>query len=168
MGFYYNFLKQDFNDLKNGLFKNIIKVGKWLLIIIIFQLLSVTAISSFLTNGLNSSNEVAIMQLPMYLLIFKTMMFSVIVEELIFKKTVRNIIDNNILFIIISSLLYGFANVIFTKIGSAIILMEAIPYIVISVITGILYIKSNNLGLVMLVKFTYNIIPLMVVIMGVK
>ena len=142
MGFYYNFLKQDFNDLKNGLFKNIIKVGKWLLIIIIFQLLSVTAISSFLTNGLNSSNEVAIMQLPMYLLIFKTMMFSVIVEELIFKKTVRNIIDNNILFIVISSLLYGFANVIFTKIGSAIILMEAIPYIVISVITGILYIKS--------------------------
>lgn len=108
------------------------------------------------------------MQLPMYLLIFKTMMFSVIVEELIFKKTVRNIIDNNILFIIISSLLYGFANVIFTKIGSAIILMEAIPYIVISVITGILYIKSNNLGLVMLVKFSYNIIPLMVVIMGVK
>ena len=168
MGFYYNFLKQDFNDLKNGLFKNIIKVGKWLLIIIIFQLLSVTAISSFLTNGLNSSNEVAIMQLPMYLLIFKTMMFSVTVEELIFKKTVRNIIDNNILFIVISSLLYGFANVIFTKIGSAIILMEAIPYIVISVITGILYIKSNNLGLVMLVKFTYNIIPLMVVIMGVK
>ncbi len=46
--------------------------------------------------------------------------------------------------------------------------MEAIPYIVISVITGILYIKSNNLGLVMLVKFSYNIIPLMVVIMGVK
>lgn len=154
--------------MKNGLFKNIIKVGKWLLIIIIFQLLSVTAISSFLTNGLNSSNEVAIMQLPMYLLIFKTMMFSVIVEELIFKKTVRNIIDNNILFIVISSLLYGFANVIFTKIGSPIILMEAIPYIVISVITGILYIKSNNLGLVMLVKFSYNIIPLMVVIMGVK
>lgn len=154
--------------MKNGLFKNIIKVGKWLLIIIIFQLLSVTAISSFLTNGLNSSNEVAIMQLPMYLLIFKTMMFSVTVEELIFKKTVRNIIDNNILFIVISSLLYGFANVIFTKIGSAIILMEAIPYIVISVITGILYIKSNNLGLVMLVKFSYNIIPLMVVIMGVK
>lgn len=99
--------------------------------------------------------------------IFKTMIFSVIVEELVFKKAIRDVIDNDILFVIVSSFIYAFMNVAYSSF-TIVSLADFIQSFVSAAILSIVYIKyDNNIFIVMLIKFVYNLIPLTIMLLGI-
>jgi membrane protease YdiL (CAAX protease family) len=154
----------DIGKLKKDFWKKFLLGIKWLLIAIVLQTIAVGIVKTFI-DGL-VGNEAAIINLPIIYMIFKTMVFSIVVEEIVFKKSIRDVISNDKLFIVVSSVFYGLMNVAYTELGSTIELLVILPYIVSSAIMGILYIKTDNILLVMLVKFTYNLLPLTAVLLG--
>lgn len=154
----------DVKDLEKGFRKKFLLGIKWLVIAFVLQTIVAIIIQPFLPRI--TGNDAAIMDLPLIYMIFKTMVFSIIVEELVFKKSIRDVISSDKVFIVISSLFYGLMNVAYTELGSTIELLNILPYIVSSAIMGILYVKTNNIVLVMLVKFTYNLLPLTAALLG--
>lgn len=97
---------------------------------------------------------------------FKTLIFAVIAEELLFKKSIRDLVTNNILFIIISGSIYAFMNIAYTDL-SFISIITFIRCFTFSSVLSYIYIKSDdNIFMVMLVKFFYNLIPLLLLLIG--
>ena len=154
----------DIKDLKKDFWKKFLIGIKWLVIALIAQMVVAIIILPFFPSV--TDNDAAIMDLPVVYMIFKTMIFSIIVEEIVFKKSIRDVIPNKVMFIVVSSLFYGIMNVIYTDFSSSLKLLNILPYIVSSAIMGILYVKTNNISLVMLVKFTYNLLPLTAALLG--
>lgn len=167
------FLYKD--DIKNGMdvyhkdnaFKSrILKVVCWVIIIgaanVLGQILQI-----ILSNTYESSNNVAVLSLPYFYTLFKTVIFSSIAEELVVKQSIRYVIDNNLLFIVISTLIYSAMNVAYTDLSGTALIANTIPYALFAIATGILYIKNkDNIYMVMVVKLLYTLIPLTVMLVG--
>ena len=99
--------------------------------------------------------------------IFKTLIFAAVAEELLFKESIRSIIKPNVLYVIISSVIYAFVNIMYNDLSLMITWLNMIPYLLFAVLLNIIYVKNdNNICLVMMVKFFYNLIPLAVLLSG--
>ena len=99
--------------------------------------------------------------------IFKTLIFAAVAEELLFKESIRSIIKPNVLYVIISSVIYAFVNIMYNDLSLTITWLNMIPYLVFAILLNIIYVKNdNNICLVMMVKFFYNLIPLAVLLSG--
>src|SRR5574344_1225786 len=108
-----------------------------------------------------------ILSLPYFYTLFKTVIFSSIAEELVVKQSIRYVIDNNLLFIVISTLIYSAMNVAYTDLSGTALIANTIPYALFAIATGILYIKNkDNIYMVMVVKLLYTLIPLTVMLVG--
>ncbi len=123
-------LKKDFYDIKknhNTYFKDCLKY--WLLALGI-MMFSNAIINYFSTNGM-ASNEKAIQEMfklsPIYIY-FSAVIWAPIVEELTFRRAIRNIIKPDLLFIIISGIVFGGLHVLSTDTKSLIDLLYIIPY----------------------------------------
>ena len=103
---------------------------------------------------------------PLYAF-FKSLIFATIAEELLFKKSIRDLINNNILFLMISSSIYAFMNIAYTEL-SYISLITFIRCFIFSGTLCYIYIKNDdNIFMAMLVKFFYNTIPLLLLLLDV-
>ena len=99
--------------------------------------------------------------------IFKTLIFAAVAEELLFKESIRSIIKPNFLYVLISSVIYAFVNIMYNDLSLTITWLNMIPYLVFAILLNIIYVKNdNNICLVMMVKFFYNLIPLAVLLSG--
>lgn len=99
--------------------------------------------------------------------IFKTLIFAAVAEELLFKESIRSIIKPNVLYVIISSVIYAFVNIMYNDLSLMITWLNMIPYLLFAILLNIIYVKNdNNICLVMMVKFFYNLIPLAVLLSG--
>ena len=130
----------------------------------------------FLTNLLFPNltldeNTTAIFELApvsMIYTIFKTMIFSSVAEELLFRESLSEVIKNDWLFIIISALIYMGMNFIFTDNTSGYTFIYMLIYLVPGLISSYVYTRhERNILLIMLIKFGYNLIPLMLLLLGI-
>ena len=146
----YIYHKDIFKDFKNFFNKNILKNIKlsfkyWLigLGIMIFS----NSIIAIITNGTLAANEEAVRELidkvPIYMA-FQVMIYAPLTEEIIFRKSIKHAINNKILFIIISGLIFGGLHVI-SSISSLIDLIYLIPYCTLGFVFAKLYNKTNNI-----------------------
>lgn len=104
--------------------------------------------------------------LSMLYTVFKTMIFGVIAEELLFRESLSDLIDNNVLLVLVSAIIYTIMNFIFTN--EAFSMSQILAYFLPALLFGTIYVKNKrNILLVMFTKFTYNIIPLIILISGV-
>lgn len=170
---YQNNIKKDLKDLKkNNSWKKLLKtIFIWVIIIFVFMM-TFGSIAELFFPGLGKSNLdnntqkiVDLYNISSFYTIFKTMIFGVIAEELLFKESVRNVINNKWLFIFISAIIYTIMNFIYTDLSSFslkflliyIVLINFIPFLLFSTA----YIKNNsNIVILMLIKFVYNLIPI--------
>lgn len=98
---------------------------------------------------------------------FKTLIFASVAEELVFKESVREVVSNDILFVIVSTFMYVSMNLVYADLTFKYILADAISYALFAIVTSIMYIKNkSNICLVMLVKFCYNLIPFTLLLLG--
>ena len=99
--------------------------------------------------------------------IFKTMIFAVVAEELVFKQAIRDVFTNNIVFVVVSSLIYVIMNFAYANFNQSGILIDMLGYLMFAVVTSIAYIKNNdNIFIVMLIKFFYSLVPLLILVLG--
>lgn len=101
-----------------------------------------------------------------YYLIFKMLIFSVIAEELLFKQTIRELINIDWLFIIISSLIYAFVTIIYSDLLFISTWITFLWCFVVEAFLAFIYVKQENIIVPMTSKFLYNLIKVVLVASG--
>ncbi len=95
--------------------------------------------------------------------LFKVLIFAPIVEEIVFRASFKNAIKQKSLFILVSSLIYGFLHIAFIGITTT-TLIGALPFALCGLILSYIYLKYDNLVLNILVSFLCNISFLLVLL----
>lgn len=145
--------------------KNISTGTKYWIIGLCIMMLSNIIISHYFPGG--SANEEAVQniikQVPIYM-VFSTIIYAPFVEELIFRKSIRDIIGNDYLYIIISGLTFGFVH---TLAGSTLHeLIYIIPYGALGSCFAIMHVKTKNIYTSMTFHMIHNAIIVFISIAG--
>jgi len=150
-------LKKEFANFKKNhksYYKNYFKYYLIGLIIMMFSNLIITIIS----NGSTAGNQDIINELfkisPLYIY-FSSVIFAPIVEELVFRKAIRNIVPSKILFILISGLLFGGLHV-FGTVEAWYDLLYLIPYSAPGIVFAYILYKTDNIFVSMGLHFMHN------------
>lgn len=158
-------LKKDFENLKKDYkISSIIKtIIIWVVIIFVFNILMGAITEMIYPNMATDDNTNAMSTLfktSMSYSLFKTMIFAVVAEELLYRESISDVVKNKYIFIVISSIVYTIMNFIFVGFESDIIVMDIFSYFLPALLFSTAYVKNNNnIIILMLIKFTYNLIP---------
>ena len=159
---YYKTIKDNFKKYFNNNFKNNLttSIRYWLtgLTIMIIS----NYIIAIITNGQLSENEEAVRSLiniaPLYMA-FQTIIYAPISEELIFRKSIRDIFNNKWIYAIISGAIFGGLHVL-SSITDITSLLYLIPYCSLGIIFGLLYYKTNNIFSTIMIHSIHNTLAL--------
>ena len=126
-------------------------------------------IISIITGNISSSNEEnirAVMKISKWYIVFSAVIFAPIVEELVFRKSVRSLIKNKWLFILTSGLLFGLIHCIG---GTTLIeYLYVIPYAIPGCVFAYILYDSDNIFTTMSMHLWHNTIMLILefIVMG--
>ena len=163
-------IAQDFKNFnkESKIPKRLLVIAFWVVMIFVVNLVGGLVVGIFTDispKDSNTSSLYSLSQISFIYTIFKTLIFSTIAEELVFKKSISKIINNKVWFVILSSTFYAIANVLYSDLTAATVWADAFGYFVIYLTTSIMYVKhKDNIFLVMIVKFIYNLIPLAIML----
>jgi len=151
---------EGFKDLKQKKFKplldgfNIWFVG---LMVMVFS----NIIISWLNKGGTSTNEESIRFLITnfpYLTVLSIAIISPCIEELVFRKSFREIFNNKWIFIATSGLLFGALHVFLSPINSFVDYLYLIPYCSMGVAFSYMYYKTDNIMVPITMHIAHNTI----------
>ena len=166
--FYKDSIIKDFKKLKKIPKTKILKnVFGWFFIILVAFILMGLIINEAFPNYVSrlDSNTYAIKELSLYYSVFKTMIFSICAEELLFKKSISEVINNKVLFVIISTLIYSLVLLVYSGLNKEYLFLDFIKYFTIYSLFSVAYVKNdNNIITLMMIKFVYQIIPLIMLL----
>ena len=148
IGIYHKNILKDFRNYFNENFKkNFLKSFKTWLFGLSIMFIS-NLIISILTKGNIASNEEAVRNLidsyPLYMT-FQLMIYAPITEEIIFRKSIKDCINNKVLYIIISGLIFGGLHVISSINDAPLWFLYLIPYCSLGSIFAYLYYETDNI-----------------------
>ncbi len=150
----------DFKDIRKN-WKKLLKSMFISIILIFVSMVLINLIVSVLFNVKETSeNDYSLLNMfnenPIIIIVL-TCVYYPLVEGIIFRKTVRDIIDKKWFFIIFSSLFYFFFNVVYTSLSFDNIL-ASLCYITTMMIVSNLYWKTNNFTLSIFAMALFNLI----------
>lgn len=155
------------SDIKNFNIKTIIKYIPIYLIGILLMSIS-SYIASSITGSQSSQNETTVRQyikmFPIYMS-FSTVIYAPFVEEITFRKTFKNIINDKVLFILISGIIFGLVHISITN-NTYNELLMIIPYIIMGIDFSYIYYKSNNIFTTITLHSIHNFILLLIQFIG--
>ena len=157
-------IKKDFIDFKKNYkkyFKENIKYWLFALAIMYASNLIIAAIKYYMSGNISTAENEALIRetlakAPVYTFISASL-FAPIMEELTFRKSIRNIFSNKVLFIIISSFIFGGLHV-FTNNVTLIDLLYLIPYCAPGVAFAYILVKTDNILNTISLHFIHNTI----------
>lgn len=127
-----------------------------------------TYIVGSILNKPISDNEnvvrILIHRYPSYM-VFSTIIFAPIVEELVARKAIRDLIKNDKIFLLVSGLSFGILHVIFTA-KVPLDLLYAIPYGCMGIAFAYMLLKKKNIALPICVHMIHNAALVLVQIIG--
>lgn len=155
-------LKEEYTIGK--IFKTIII---WVIALFILNIV-MGALTDLIAPGLAIDNNTdALWSMSKVYTVFKTLIFSVVAEELLYRESLRDIIDNNVVFVITSVIIYTLMHFIFAGLPESNVLIYIMIYFIPAILFSLAYIKNkSNIIILMLIKFTYNLIPLAILLLG--
>ena len=139
-------------------------------VVILFLVTNVVGIilDSIFPNATVDENTTTLYSLNTVYTIFKALIFSVIAEELVFRKSISEVIDNKVAFVIISSIVYSATNIIYSDLSNLSVWINAIIYLCTYLTLSIIYVKNkDNIYPVMVMKFVLNLFPVIILLSGV-
>lgn len=172
---YRNDIKVEWKDFKTNYktyFKDNIKYWFFALAIMYAANIGIATLKYFVTGDIGiASNEEAIretlVKAPVYTFI-SAAFFAPFMEELTFRKSLRKIFNNKVIFIIISSFIFGGLHV-FTKDATLIDMLYLIPYCAPGVAFAYILVKTDNIfNTISLHLFHNTILMILQVIMLMK
>lgn len=164
-------LKKDFKKLKKQTFKKMsLTILKWVLFIFLFVILCGFITDLVIPNHVSDANTSAVYDLysiSTWYTIFKTMIFGTLIEEILYRESVRDNIKNKFIFVIMSSVIYTFLNTVFVGFTEGFVLSSMLIYFLPAIFWSVAYLKNNdNILILSIIKFTYNLIPLTILLLG--
>lgn len=121
-----------------------------------------------ITNTQISNNEQLVRDyiklLPIYMT-FSCVIYAPIVEEITFRKTFINIINNKYFFILVSGVMFGLVHITGDTIGINEYLLS-IPYILMGTCLAYIYYKSDNIFTTITIHSMHNLILLILQFIG--
>ena len=163
-------IKKDFHNYFNKNIKEhlLLSFKTWLMgfgIMIVSNI-----IITLLTNGQLSQNEESVRELidmyPFYML-FQLMIYAPITEEIIFRKSIKDIFHNKVLYIIVSGLIFGGLHVI-TSLENPLGFLYLIPYCSLGCIFAYLYQKTDNIFSTITAHSFHNTLALLIYLRGIR
>lgn len=120
-------------------------------------------ILSKVTNQDLSGNEIIIrdyiQKFPLYM-IFSAIIYAPFVEEIIFRKSIRNLIRNKYVFVIASGLIFGFLHI--ASLNDINEILYSIPYIIMGIDFAYIYYKTDNIFTTMAFHLCHNLVLLII------
>lgn len=110
------------------------------------------------TSGNEETIRLYIEKYPLYML-FSTVLYAPFVEEIIFRKSIRNVFKNKYLFVVASGLIFGVAHI--SNFSSVTEWLFGIPYMIMGMDFAYIYYKSDNIFTTMSYHLLHNAILLM-------
>lgn len=158
--FYKKTFLVDFKEIKKD-WKKYLKIGAISVLLIFVSMIIVNAIIGILFDiKVTSENDYSLLSMfnknPIIIIIL-TCIYYPLVEGIIFRKTIRDIIENKWVFIIFSSLFYFFFNIVYTSMSFDNIL-SSLCYLTTMMIVSNLYWKTNNFTLSIFVMAIFNLV----------
>ncbi|MEG2457841.1 MAG: lysostaphin resistance A-like protein [Bacilli bacterium] len=154
--------RSDFKDEAIGAKKNIKKTLTIILVSFVSLILLVTVFQLLIYKifpTIEYSNSIivnAYLQKATWFMIFVLMIYSPIVEEIVFRKVFKDIIQNKVFFVIFSALIFGFCQIGY-NISSLENILSIIPYAVLGGVCAISYVKSDSIYVPIVIRILYNI-----------
>lgn len=156
-------LIKEFKSLKKKDAKKVfINLVTIFFIISVSNIISWLILRNFAVLSVNDSS-LNIIKSGNALLIVRMVILSPIIEELIFRKNIRAVIDNDKFFIIFSGLLLGLLYIIsqsLTPMG----VISSLSYIFVGVYLSYSYTKTNNIHINIISRILYNLIMMVVIL----
>ncbi|MBP3461550.1 MAG: CPBP family intramembrane metalloprotease [Bacilli bacterium] len=150
-------LSKDFENMKKNHKQYFKKYFKFWLIAVAIMMISNLFINFFLDNGI-SSNEETLREMfkisPIYIF-FSSVIYAPFVEELVFRQSIKNIIPNKIIFIIVSGLIFGGLHIVSGYSGLT-DLLYLIPYCAPGFAFAYILADSDNIFISIALHFMHN------------
>lgn len=150
-------IKKALNDIKKNHMTYFSKYIKYWFIALIIMFAS-NLVITFISKGGMAGNEETIRtmfsQTPVYIFI-SSVFFAPLLEELVFRQGIRNIFSNNILFIIVSGLVFGGLHVV-GNINAWYDILYLIPYSTPGFVFAYILTKTDNIFVPMGLHFLHN------------
>lgn len=161
-------LKEDFKDFKENGSGYIFKYAPLYLLGVI--LMGITNALLVKVTGMEmSTNEQNVRTLikyyPIYMS-FSSVIYAPIVEELIFRKSIKNLFNDNVLFVLMSGLIFGLIHVVGTGNEGINEILMGIPYIIMGLDFAYIYAKTKNIFTTMTLHSIHNLTLLIIQFIG--
>lgn len=95
------------------------------------------------------------------LMIFCTCIYAPVCEELTFRKSIRDVIDNKYLYVLVSGLIFGLLHII-GFISTPLDLLYLIPYGSLGIVFALLYYRTNNIFSSITIHAMHNALSVLV------
>lgn len=157
---YRNTFKKDFKDLKENKKKYVKSILINVVLIFAIMIITNALIGILLDIKETSENDYSLLAMfkkSPFVLILLTSIYYPVVEGVIFRKSVRDIIDNKWMFIIFSSVFYFFFNIAYTSLSLNSII-TSLCYLFSMMLLSNYYYKTNNFTASVIVMMIYNLI----------
>ena len=123
---------------------------------------------AIIMNGQLADNEETVRNMidiaPLYML-FQLAIYAPISEELIFRRSIRDIFDNKWLYALVSGLIFGGLHVV-SSITNLTSILYLIPYCSLGIVFALLYYKTDNIFSSITVHTLHNTLALILYLIG--
>ena len=152
----FNELKRDFIVFKNNFKLYLVNMlSRFGIVTILYFMCSITVL--LIVDNIPNNQE-ALLSLPLFVTAFLAIVIGPLTEELMFRGFIRKFIKNDILFIILSSLIFGGLHVL--SADSVLQLLYIIPYSVLGLAFSLNYVKTKNIASNIFLHCSWNTIAL--------
>lgn len=154
-----NYIKDFSNNFTTGI--------KYWLIGFIIMIVSNLIITFILNKGLAGNEEEVRSYIDLFplFMIFNTVIYAPITEELTFRKSIKDAISNKWIYVLISGLVFGGLHII-SYINTWTDLIYLIPYGSLGIVFALLYHKTNNIFSTITMHAMHNFLAVIVYLLG--
>jgi len=163
--FFYTELKRDIKIFWNNRKAYLKYIIKWQSIMLLVYFLVSFVVFYIKGDATQSVNQQIAESLPMLYIIPSSLIYAPLVEELVFRGSLRRLIKNNVLFILISGLSVGIIHTLYEATLFDMILLS-LPYATLGGFFAALYVKTENCTSSMISHFIHNAIACIMILLG--
>ena len=158
-GIYHKSLKEEWKIFWENKKKNFNGILKYTLLLF-FGILICNMIVRYIFHVGVTNNEIQLydrfQESPFGILITVTLYYP-LVEVIVFQKTIKQVIEKPWIFILVSSLFFGYFNIAFSGISLEMVI-ATLPYIFLNAVLAFSYDKSKNIVVPISTKMLYNLL----------
>lgn len=163
--FFFTELKRDIKIFWNNRKIYLKYIIKWQSIMLLVYFLVSFVVFYIKGDATQSVNQQIAESLPMLYIIPSSLIYAPLVEELVFRGSLRRLIKNNALFILISGLSFGIIHTMYEATLFDMVLLS-LPYATLGCFFAALYVKTENCTSSMISHFIHNAIACIMILLG--